>query len=594
MRLFGFEKLKNEATPFINIKDVTRLKTIKSLLKFRFKYLLKEENHSLITKYLDGNSGGKILLSTLLEQQKFFSEHISFSNIDDSEYIEITNAIEFDTQKYINIYSKLKKGAPSILTKEILLEKNEELNSLVAEDLNGLKISRLLNENQKHSLLEKLSACAWLTELLALVLLDLAVVEKSIKGVIRFKLKSKNKHKQLRRIWFGNTLEKISIDAANFAYFSLARQLSNNRDYVIKSSTELNDLYVRALEVIPNKWRVHSVGAAQNLLPYIEDLTLITCHVIARKFVDKTNKPFSTKDARTNNVKATYELIKEYQKSIASEDRLFEPKKDGLVYGAVELVRGLIQQMEFIAEKIIGKNWHLSFERSQKLYLEEYFQNYPHLEVLPFEMNQNDFDSFNYEESERSFDVDLFVRDRVNNKVYAIQLKHMKSMFEAGIRQWLAYLGDYNKKLNKGVRQLSNLKHILATSQKARDYLVNNGICEWEINSLIPVLVHNIGYVDFMCTNDGVLIYDLHSFRKGLTGISASQERYDKETGTYEQDGFQRAIKKGVGIDRPDSIIEEYINEPNFKNLKYFDTGIYVKRYLKVNDIAFESIGLGI
>ena len=104
-------------------------------------------------------------------------------------------------------------------------------------------------------------------------------------------------------------------------------------------------------------------------------------------------------------------------------------------------------------------------------------------------------------------------------------------------------LATKNSKLNKGVLQLENLKQILNKYPETQEYLIKKGLTKTDINNLVPTLVHNIGSLDFMQLQEGIMVYDLHTFRKILTGRSATEERYDNYKYSFQENYGEKKKK---------------------------------------------------
>ncbi|EPW6946952.1 hypothetical protein ACWOYR_004448, partial [Vibrio parahaemolyticus] len=256
----------------------------------------------------------------------------------------------------------------------------------------------------------------------------------------------------------------------------------------------------------------------------------------------------------------TYDTVKAFQQSLPSEDRLFDVKNDGLVLGNTEIVRGLIQQVEQLAE-LFGS-----------------LKEHEHI-GLP---NQNEI----------GLDIDFFIRDNRTKRVYAVQLKHIESSSKANLALWLDILGGAKAKLGKGVAQLENLGALCKTDQKIRDRLIQHGILESEIPHIVPILVHNCGSMDMIKLHSNIWLYDIPTFVRALTGRTAILDVYDG--GNYRAEDSSRLDASGLKLDEPLEIVHAYLQDERFQKLRHFDAGRHVSRTARIEGTTFSSIGLAL
>jgi len=59
-------------------------------------------------------------------------------------------------------------------------------------------------------------------------------------------------------------------------------------------------------------------------------------------------------------------------------------------------------------------------------------------------------------------------------------------------------LGEFDSRLNTAALQLQNLQQILNNDKDARSRLKNNGISVDELSNKVPIVVHNVGYMDMI------------------------------------------------------------------------------------------------
>jgi hypothetical protein len=503
------------------------------------------------------------------------------------EYIEISNVIQFQSLDYIKINSTFIEGNSldmKELTNSFIVQ---GVNSRISEEINGLKIQAdILLESPE--CVSDLLNFAWLVDHLVMVLLNIVTIKSVSENCFEFMIIN-DKIMQVRNLWFGQALEFMSLKAATASVTKLSMQLSINMEGKLDNDS-VEHLYSRVLSLVPQHWRMPLEGPVLQLLDKIKQLFLILTTVYARCELDKIEKPFSKKDARKLNVLKSFELIKDFQKRQNSSDRLFDFKKGGLITGNVEMMRGTIQQMENIADRIIGPEWHNVYEKFQKNYLLEHLGSVNWLEVLDFELKPEH--CLDGEQAPERLDIDFFVRDLRNKNIYAVQLKHVQSMTHSGLAHIINYLAIKDTKLNKGVLQLQNLHVIINKYPMASEYLKSQGILKEEISNLVPVLVHNVGVLDCLNLHNDILVYDLHTFRKALTGFTSTIEKYDN--GIYEFNETQAKTASKGNLKHTDSVIDEYLMDGNFGEISHFDILKSVAREVTVGDKSFKALGIGI
>jgi len=212
-----------------------------------------------------------------------------------------------------------------------------------------------------------------------------------------------------------------------------------------------------------------------------------------------------------------------------------------------------------------------------------------HLDVLEFELKPDKFDASSFEKLR--LDVDFFIRDKSTDIVYAIQLKHVTTDDEAGLLSWIKLLGQKDSKLNKGILQLERLKEVVSNCNSAREYLSDKGLSEKEIMNLKPIVVHNIGSLDCMKVHNDICLYDLHTFKKALSGCRGTQETF--KDGYYKSsDSLQ--VNNRVDLSCPNNVIDTYIKEARFSEIKYFDGAKYITRSVTLGGVKVSAEGVGI
>ncbi|WP_155949124.1 MULTISPECIES: hypothetical protein [unclassified Pseudoalteromonas] len=579
--------------PLFDTRQIKELNTASTLLKYPLKYFAQLNNVERVKGLNQGNTVLFELIDLLHEKHNFFQDSIILNNSDSKDIRQLNNVIDDELIRFVKIRSTLINGAPNDLKKieDDLLYK--EMNYNICENLNGLSICKKKLKSMPEAISELINCC-WLSEHIALTLLGVVEVKKNNN---EFVFQAKNKI-QLRNVWFGDVFEKSSVDASIQSINKLAELTFSPNLLEKMDRDEFQNLHMRVLSLIPQHWRIGADGIVQVLFDEIADLIFIIVNVTYYSSIKSNTRPFRKSDIkkyikanpkRTGMLK-TYELIKDFQYSNKSEDRLFEISKEGLILGPVNQIRGLIQQTEYFAKVKLGETWHNELEDQQKKYLLDHLQSQEHLQVLDFELKPEHYGQ-NKPSSER-LDIDFFIRDLSTSSVYAVQLKHVTSIKQSGLSFWLRMLATKNSKLNKGVLQLENLKQILSKYPETQEYLIKKGLTKTDINNLVPTLVHNIGSLDFMQLQEGIMVYDLHTFRKILTGRSATEERYDNYKYSFQESYGKK--KKSLPLSEPCKIIDEYLEDERFKHFKAFDGPAHIKRSVSINEHIISSVGIGI
>jgi hypothetical protein len=146
--------------------------------------------------------------------------------------------------------------------------------------------------------------------------------------------------------------------------------------------------------------------------------------------------------------------------------------------------------------------------------------------------------------------------------------------------------------LNKGILQLERLNEVVNNSSSAREYLVENGLTTDEVLNLKPIVVHNIGSLDCITLHNGICLYDLYTFKKVLSGCWGSIELF--KDGYYESSFDEQNNRSSVDLSNPYNVIEQYIKEARFTELKHFDGARYITRSVMINGNKICAAGIGI
>lgn len=578
-------------TSLINTQDQRAMKAAFSMLSFPHKYFANPANIPRLKTMFEGREPAEKLINLLSESQLKLANHMDFSSKDVEGYKRIKDVISDQTTKYVNIQSEFQNETPVELTLDGIDNHIRNVNMNVAELINDQQIK--LNDGELDSdVISEITDVAWVVQHFALLTAGTLKLETQLDGSFLFKQKEPD---ILAPTWFGDSLEYMSLKAATNAIASFAVATHNNDELM---SDSVKELHARVLSIIPQHWRLGLGSRTLELFHEIADLVIFLINIVQRKEIDKEEKPLSKGEVKRmirqyperKGLLKTYELIKEFQRKNKPEDRLFEIRNGGLVLGPLQLVRGLIQQMEYFALKKQGPDWHSLLEEEQTRFLVDDLIKCKHLDVLEFELKPDKFDASDF--PKLRLDVDFFIRDRSTNVVYAVQLKHVTTDTEAGLRSWFKLIGQKDSKLNKGILQLERLNEVVNNSSSAREYLIENGLTKDEVLNLKPIVVHNIGSLDCITLHNGICLYDLYTFKKVLSGCWGSIEFY--QNGFYESSFTESNKRNSVDLSNPHNVIDVYIKEARFSEIKYFDGAKYITRSATVNGIKISAEGIGI
>ncbi|MBE0365356.1 hypothetical protein PULV_a2137 [Pseudoalteromonas ulvae UL12] len=579
------------SVPLINTQDQRAMKAAFSMLSFPHKYFANPANIPRLNKMFEGHKPAEQLIDLLNKSQLKLANYMDFSSKDVEGYKRIKDVISDQTTNYVNVQSEFQDDTPLTLTSIGIDNHVCNVNMNVAELINDQQI--LLNNGELDTeLVSEILDIAWIVQHFALLTSGTLKLEVQQDGSFLFK---QIEPELFTPIWFGDSLEFLSLKAATNAIASFAVATYQNDEPMTDS---IQGLHARVLSIIPQHWRLGLGSRTLELFHEIADLVIFLVNVVQRKEIDKSEKPLSKGEVKRmirqyperKGLLRTYELIKEFQKKNKPEDRLFDIRNGGLVLGPLKLVRGLIQQMEYFALKKQGPDWHSLLEKEQTRFLLDDLIKCNHLDVLEFELKPDKFDSSDY--PDLRLDVDFFIRDKSINIVYAVQLKHVTTDTEAGLKSWFKLIGQEDKKLNTGILQLERLDEVVNNSSSAREYLIENGLTKDEILNLKPIVVHNIGSLDCITLHNGICLYDLYTFKKVLSGCWGSIEFY--QNGYYESSFTESNGQNSVDLSNPRNVIDVYLRETRFTELKHFDGARYITRSVTINGIKVSAEGIGV
>ncbi|SEK56550.1 hypothetical protein SAMN05216262_101679 [Colwellia chukchiensis] len=579
------------SVPLINTQDQRAMKAAFSMLSFPHKYFANPANITRLKTMFEGHDPAERLIELLNESQLKLANHMDFSSKDAEGYKRIKSVITDQTTNYVNVQSELRDDTSTTLTSAGIDNLISNVNMNVAELINNQQI-KLNNGELDSGVVSEILDTAWVVQHFALLAAGTLRLEAQPDGSLIFKQMESG---ILTPTWFGDSLEYLSLKAATNAIASFAVATHQNEELMGES---IQGLHARVLSIIPQHWRLGLGSRTLELFHEIADLVIFLVNVVQRKEIDKSEKPLSKGEVKRmirqyperKGLLKTYELIREFQKKNKPEDRLFDIRNGGLVLGPLKLVRGLIQQMEYFALKKQGPDWHSLLEKEQTRFLLDDLIKCNHLDVLEFELKPDKFDSSDY--PDLRLDVDFFIRDKSINIVYAVQLKHVTTDTEAGLKSWFKLIGQEDKKLNTGILQLERLDEVVNNSSSAREYLIENGLTKDEILNLKPIVVHNIGSLDCITLHNGICLYDLYTFKKVLSGCWGSIEFY--QNGYYESSFSKKNVNNSVDLSNPRNVIDAYIGEARFTEIKHFDGAKNITRSVMINGIKISAEGIGV
>ena len=576
--------------PLFDTKNQEAVMAALSMLKFRHKYFAKPENVARLKRIIQGNPSAHLLIDEMHKKQLENTRHMDFSKERTGNFKRFQNVIQISSVSNVDIETSFAASMPKELLSEDIQQMLDKINQNVAESLNGLKI-KLESDAINVQRVKEILRVAWVVEHFALVLLGALSVEVEGNSFV-FKL-MKSGH--FNSLWFGSALESSSILAGSAAITKLAEathKIDPNDEHDIRL------LHARVLSLIPQHWRLGAAGQSTKLFHEIADLVILLMNVVQRNRLDNEEVPFTRREIefmddsipQKHSLLSTYDYVLAFQQSCKSEDRVVEIKNDGLVLGPVETIRGLIQQIEYIALQKQGENWHGQLEDEQTDYLLDELEECSHLDVLRFEFKPEHFDDSEF--PDLRLDVDFFIRDKSINTVYAVQLKHVKYINEAGFLRWIKLVGIEDKKLNSGILQLERLNEVVQKSQSARNYLKSKGLSESEIMNLKPIVVHNEGSLDCITMQSGICLYDLYTFKKALSGCRGTVERYDEVH--YTSKAIKSKSIGGIDVSNPDNVISSYLGERHYYSFRFYDAAKHLTRSVFIDSFTYKAEGIGI
>lgn len=569
--------MKEELRPFIDTSDVARLRMATNLVTYPYEFCRRERNRELLGSSAPENQSLARLVRLLWLIQDMLAQHLPLAG---------GRALWGDRGRFLegmNIETTLSASldSPEVSRQKML---HEALGTRILEGVLD-QTGNFIDGTPSMEALRLAAASIWLSDHLALIVLGIASVHVDLGfGSINIVPIGAEGRKHLRRVWFGNAFEGQSLQAASMTLQGVAHSAAHPVSY----PGDRRQLFFQALSVFPQHWRLpaDSGPVAKLLEHYLIPLMRILINVIAANEYSRPAIPYRLKQAKELGAGEVFEIVCNMQAAAPLIDRLFDIVDGGLVLGSRALAPGIIAIAEHLAERVLGKDWHSKVSSEQKRYVLERVSRCPHVTVLDFELRQHDTSHH------VRLDVDFMVRDGMHQRIYAVQLKHFETSDKGGLLHWISRFRERSSSLGKAVQQLENLPELIASDESIRKRLSDNGVASAEFSRIVPIVLHNVGSLDFWELQSGILLYDIGTFCNVLDGRSATF--VGTARGQIISGSWDGRPTQGPSLHDPDSVIAAYLTDRNFASLSLFDMAGRASRILKVGDECVVAQGLGI
>lgn len=426
-------------------------------------------------------------------------------------------------------------------------------------------------------------ASAWLSEHLALVALGLAKVEVDSPNQITIKPSGTGAIAHLRRLWFASAFEELSLRKAQMSLEVYAYLAAGGQDI----SGEVETAFFHALSLFPQHWRLPvEEGPVGRLMEnHLWPLILLAGAALQAER-DGTRRPILRADFPTENFRMAFDAVLKDQTSRKLFDRAFDVRNGGLILGPRKLAPGLLLIAEKMAYELLGPNWHnKELSNTQKRYLLGRLRDIPHVQTIDVGIEKHDTSDGTH------VDVDFFVRDKQQGILFAVQLKHLEYSDKGGMRYWISRFAHVDRGLAYGITQLEAFKSLAKSDSKVREKLLSSGIQSNELDHVVPVVLHNVGVMDCLAFQEGILVYDQQTFVNVLDGRPAiGVGVVDGQAVHFSRKGSPTACR----LDDPDTVISAYAGDPHFATIEHFSVAADVTRHLSVLGSTVRAEGLGI
>ena len=558
-------------TAFFNTRDVELIRLAHTILSYPHEYCLKAENQQRLNRLLPPSAGTSRFVDMLRATQSALVPYLPlpFDNVwnqRDALPLRLAPATTYVGSTLAN--TDISEFA-RLLDRGLL----EEVLETMPCDATGIATSEGIRLAQ---------ASVWLSQHLALVALGLAKVELAASDQLVITPSSSEAIQHLRRLWFAAAFEELSLRKAQMTLEVYAHLASGGEGL----DGDVARAFYEALFLIPQHWRLpYDEGPVAVLLEnHLQPLIwLAGLAVHAARF--RGRRPIFRWDV-PSKIWHVFDAVLKDQSSRSLLDRVFDVCNGGLVLGPRKIAPGLMLIAERMASDLLGPTWHDSgLSGVQKKYLIERLRRIRHVQIIDIEIAKHDTTDGTH------VDVDLFVRDMRQGILFAVQLKHLEYSDKGGLRYWLGRFLRTDKGLAYGVVQLEAFRSLAKSDSKVRAKLLANGMAADELDEVVPVVLHNIGVMDCLVFQSGILVYDQHTFANVLDNRSAVGIGVANGEAVHVTfDGHPTPCR----LDDPDTVISAYASDPHFGDIAHFDATSEITRHLSMLGSTVTARGLGI
>lgn len=431
------------------------------------------------------------------------------------------------------------------------------------------------------TLLRTLTQCMWLSSLIALCVLGTARAVLDGPNVV-FEVTGSSSGQALRRAWFGVVFDLLArtTDEASLTEDLMKHPLQR----------------MRLLHFFAKQWRLGlpfaEDGRSEGMVVKSFDSVLLPSARLlsACLRLNRIGRTLTSDDSLRLGCIEEFHMIERYMRQLPMSDRAFVAVDSGLVPGPLQLVPALLSVSEQIAREKMGEGWHTALGDEMVRYLASRIDGTPGVRVINVELVQH------VTSNNTPIDIDLFIVDDRIGRTYAVQCKHFESSFGIDLLDWLERFrrsrGRKRQGLDKALQQLSNLDELCRKDERVRQALLNSvGLTSNQIETLRPIVVHNLWNLDFWRTDQGICFYDLHTFCNALKCREATMTSVRQGRVVHHE--VQRS-EEVVDMSDPDSVIEAYVNDPRWQHLSRFDAMAKVRRQTVVDGLVIAADGLGL
>lgn len=558
------------------VKDPALVDTAVLLLQWPFSYALNHGNvDKFISPHFAGNPGLAKAVHALTSLQSQLLPRLPSNESAWHEALRISGGNT--TAHPIRTESITSAAVPlRILTPQLDIPLYESVSiSLHRNDATA-------TDTCDRNILEKLTQCVWLSSHVALCVLGVA--RASLDGErVRFEAVNSDARLALRRTWFGVAFDEGPRKADELHLW----QASTNGTLSLPDALMFFAKYWRL--GLPNGANGQTAGTIIEML----DPVLIPALKLLGNcaHLSQHHSQFTRQQAQLLGCIDEYDLIDRHMQSIAAAERAFQPGPAGLTMGPLQVVHALLSVTEQIARAKRGSKWHDALGHEMASYLASRLTGTPGIRVVEAELRQH-MTSANV-----PLDVDMFVIDERIDRIYAIQCKHFENSFKLDLLDWLERFrrsrNSNRKGLDKAIGQLENLRQLCQDDERIRQALQHEvGIAPTQFDAIRPIVVQNLWNLDFWRTDDGICIYDLHTFCNAIKGLEAIE-------GSLGPQGISttRTTRGNTIVDMsdPDALVDAYLNDARFQQqLTHFDMVGDVRRITTIGDVTITAEGLGL